>query len=543
MYRKKTIKIFFLLILLFSSMVCGFAQQRNKLDTKKRPNVLLILADDMGFSDLGAMGSAIKTPAIDKLMANGISFSNFYNTGRCCPSRAALLTGQYPHKVGMGWMTAADLGSAGYTGDLDTNINTIAEVLIKAKFHCYMAGKWHVTANKFINDTGSKHNWPLQRGFEKYYGILGGGDSYYMPTDLASNNHLITPPKDFYLTNAITDAALTFMQAHIQNNLQEPFFCYLAYTTPHRPLHALKTDIEKYKGTFKAGWDELRLLKSNYLIAKGWINKGTIIAKKDKRIPNWNEVAETDKLTWQARMEVYAAQIENMDKGIAKIIAMLKQNNQLDNTLIIFLSDNGGNEEMEGNEMPQMPLKDIENLGEEKPRYSYNREWAQVSNAPFRSYKSNIYEGGIASPLIVHWPKYLAKSGLITNQISHIVDILPTICAAAGIKYKDADGINLLPSLLGSTIDRKAIYFEHETACGIRLGDWKLVSPKATTAPYSPIWELYNLKIDRTENNNVASKHPHLVKRLAANWVHWAITTKVYPLDGRGWWEKVKPYN
>ncbi len=544
MSRMAIAKIFFLLILQFSTVACScFAQQHNKLATKKRPNILLILADDMGFSDLGAMGSAIKTPAIDKLMANGISFSNFYNTGRCCPSRAALLTGQYPHKVGMGWMTAADLGTAGYTGDLDTNSSTIAEVLTKAKYHCYIAGKWHVTANKFINDTASKHNWPLQRGFEKYYGILSGGDSYYIPNDLVSDNHLIAPPKDFYLTNAITDAALTFMQGHILNEVQDPFFCYVAYTTPHRPLHALKEDIQKYKGSFKAGWDELRLQKSKYLIAKGWINAGTIIAKKDNRIPDWNEVAETHKLTWQARMEVYAAQIDNMDKGIAKIIAMLQKHNQLDNTLIIFLSDNGGNEEMEGNEMPRMLLADIENLGEEKPRYSYNREWAQVSNAPFRSYKSNIYEGGIASPLIVHWPGHIKKRGVITNQISHIVDIMPTLLAAAGIKYKAADGINLLPALLGNKIDRKAIYFEHETACGIRLGDWKLVSPKASKAPYFPVWELYNLKTDRTENHNVASNHPQLVKQLAANWNHWAKTTKVYPLDGRGWWEKVKQSN
>lgn len=526
-------------MLVFTTVTYCDAQQNDK----KRPNILLILADDMGFSDLGAMGSAIKTPAINKLIANGVSFSNFYNTGRCCPSRASLLTGKYAHKVGMGWMTAADLSTAGYTGDLDTKSKTIAEVLIKERYHTYMAGKWHLTANKFINDTASKHNWPLQRGFEKYYGILAGGDSYYTPNDLTNGNHIITPPKNFYLTDALTDSALSFMQTHIKTFKNNPFFCYLAYTTPHRPLHALQTDIQKYKGAFKAGWDILRLQKSNYLMAKGWINKGTVITKKDKRIPNWDDVAETDKLTWQARMEVYAAQIDNMDQGIARIITMLKKNKQLENTIIVFLSDNGGNEEMEGNEMPKMPLEDIATLGEEKPRYSYNREWAQVSNAPFRSYKSNIYEGGIASPLIVHWPKYIKKSGVITLQISHIVDIMPTLLAAAGINYKTSDGINLLPSLLGKKINRKAIYFEHETACGIRLGDWKLVSPKANKAPYLPVWELYNLKTDRTENNNLASKHPKLVKELASNWQHWAKTTNVYPLDGRGWWEKVKPYN
>jgi len=544
-------KSFCLFILSFTAIIICFAQPQPQKKPQphphphpqKKPNIILILADDMGFSDLGLMGSHIKTPAIDKLAANGISFSNFYNTGRCCPSRAALLTGLYPHKVGMGWMTAADLKTNGYTGDLSTKSKTIAEVLSKNKYSCYMAGKWHVTANKFINDTASKHNWPLQRGFQKYFGILGGGDSYYIPNDLTSGNHIIAPPKNLYLTNAITDSALKFMQTHIKTYKKKPFFCYVAYTTPHRPLHALKPDIQKYKGTFSAGWDVLRVQKSNYLMTKGWTNKGTLITKKDKRIPKWSEVAETDKLTWQARMEVYAAQIDNMDQGIAKIIAMLKKNKQIDNTLIVFLSDNGGNEEMENNEMPKMPLSAIDSLGEENPRYSYNREWAQVSNAPFRSYKSNIYEGGIASPLIVQWPNYIKKAGTIINQISHIIDVMPTILAAADVKFKPTDGINLLPSMLGKKINRKAIYFEHETACGIRLGDWKLVSPKANKAPYLPVWELYNLKTDRAENNNVANTHSELVKKLAANWHYWAKTTQVYPLDGRGWWEKVKPYN
>ena len=527
------------LLLLLSPVFYCFAQQQKKSAAAPRPNILIILADDMGFSDLSALGSVIKTPALDQLIVNGVSFSNFYNAGRCCPSRAALITGKYPHKVGMGWMTASDLGTPGYTGDLDTRCKTIAEALGKTNYRRYYVGKWHLTANKFIHDSASKHNWPLQRGFEKYYGILGGGGSYYNPLDLASNNQIIKAPKDFYLTNALSDSALAFMQDHIKSNIKDPFFCYLAYLSPHRPLHALKADIEKYKGAFKQGWDVLRSETLKKLISNKWINEGTSIAKKDRRIPDWVDVSGKDKLAWQARMEVYAAQIDNMDQGIGRIIAMLKENNQLHNTLIIFLSDNGGNEEKETNEKPVMPLADIENAGEENFQYSYNREWAQVSNTPFSSYKSNIYEGGIATPLIVHWPEYIKKNGSLSNQVGHVVDIMPTVLAAAGIKYKDLDGINLLPGLLGHKINRKAIYFEHETACGIRLGDWKLVSPKSAKAPYLPVWELYNLRTDRTENHNVASRHPKLVRQLAADWNHWAKRSKVYPLDGRGWWEKV----
>jgi arylsulfatase len=237
-------------------------------------------------------------------------------------------------------------------------------------------------------------------------------------------------------------------------------------------------------------------------------------------------------------MEAYAAQIDNMDQGIGRIVNFLKSTKQLDNTLIIFLSDNGGNEELEGGETPMKP-NDIPEVGEEKPRFSYHREWAQVSNAPFRSYKSNIYEGGIASPLIVHWPNYIKSHSSKTNEISHIIDLMPTILAAAGIKSKNSDGINILPAISGKNLPRKAIYFEHETACAIRFGDWKLVSPKSGIAPYTPRWELYNMKTDRGENVNLADKYPELVKRLAADWDKWALANKVYPLDGRGWWEKV----
>jgi arylsulfatase len=496
------------------------------------------MADDMGFSDLGSMGSKINTPTLDKLAANGFAYTNFYNTGRCCPSRASLLTGKYAHKVGMGWMTAADLKKSGYTGDLDTNSKTIAEVLSNSKYECYLSGKWHVTSNKYINDTASKHNWPLQRGFKKYFGILGGGDSYYIPNDLVHNNHIIPPPPNMYLTDAISDSTVAFLQQHKAERSKNPFFCYVAYTTPHRPLHAFKKDIEKYKGRFKDGWDELRAEKSKYLMASGWVNKGTAISKKDGNIPAWASVSKEEQLAWQARMEVYAAQMDVMDQGIGRIISFLKSTNQLDNTLIIFLSDNGGNEELEGGEMPMKP-GDILKIGEETPRFSYHREWAQVSNTPFRSYKSNMYEGGIASPLILHWPDYAKAGTSKTNAVSHIIDIMPTILTAAGVKSKTTDGINILPAAKGKNLDRKAVYFEHETACAVRTGDWKLVSPKSSIAPYTPKWELYNLKKDRGETTNLADKHPDLVKRLAADWEKWALKSNVYPLDGRGWFQKI----
>lgn len=526
------------------------AQNRNLNNADKRPNIIIILADDMGYSDLGCMGSKIHTPAIDSLAKHGISFSNFYNTGRCCPSRASLLTGQYAHKVGMGWMTAADLGTHGYKGDLDTNAITIAETLCRANYHCYMSGKWHVTADKFINNQASKHNWPLQRGFQKYFGILGGGDDYYKPNDLVIGNKIVDVPDSFYLTNAITDSALNFINQHQQQNAQAPFFCYVAYTTPHRPLHALRVDINKYKGVFKLGWDEMRLEKAKELIAKGWINSKTELTMKDKNIPDWEKISEGEKATWQARMEVYAAQIDRMDQGIAKIIALLKQTQQLDNTLILFLSDNGGNDEMEGRE-DVMQVSDIGKLGEAEPRHSYHREWAQLSNTPFRSYKSNIYEGGIASPLIVHWPNYIKKQGVLTKQMGHIVDVMPTILDAAGIdinseKFKsvlaNVDGKSLLNSFNGKEVKRGAVFFEHETACGIRLKKWKLVSPKSFVSPYIPKWELYNLETDRAENHNLVSKFPHKVKQLSSLWYKWAAKAQVLPLDGRGWLEKTKTH-
>ena len=540
--------IYSILLKLLVVSIAGNAQNKPIIKQKNKPNIIIIMADDMGFSDLGFMGSHINTPSIDKLADKGIVYSQFYNTGRCCPSRASLLTGLYAHQTGMGWMTAASLGPEGYTGDLNKNCVTIAELLKQNKYATYMTGKWHLTSDSLMKETASKHNWPLQRGFDKYFGHLSGGGSYYRPDGLVFGNHIIDTPDDMYITNAVTDSTVSFMQQHFETQPSTPFFFYVAYYAPHRPLQALQKDIDPYYGKFMMGWDALRKEKLATLTKIGIANKAWKLSARDERIPAWNQVSEEDKKIWDARMAVYAAQVSIMDNGIGEIIATLKKYHQLDNTIIFFMSDNGGNKEMEANEQP-IKIENIKTIQNENPSHSYHMEWASVSNTPFRMYKSQVYEGGIASPLIVHWPDGISAKGKVIKQVGHIIDLMPTILQVADASYPTSfgnhtiypmEGMSLVNSFNKSSDKQRTLYFEHEANRAVIEGQWKLVADKAPNPPFINNWELYNLGEDRSETNNLAAQYPQKVKELSALWYQWAQTHLVLPLDGRGWYERVK---
>lgn len=525
----------------------SIAQDIKTSKNSVRPNIVIIMADDMGFSDLGFMGSLINTPNIDNLANSGILYRQFYNTGRCCPSRASLLTGLYAHQTGMGWMTAANLGEKGYIGDLNNSCVTIAQLLKQNNYATYMTGKWHLTSDSFTQETSPKHNWPLQRGFDKYFGHLNGGGSYYQPDGLVYGNHIIKPPDSLYITNAVTDSTISFLEQHFLSSEKQPFFFYVAFYAPHRPLQALQKDIDPYYGKFMGGWDTLRDQKIAILKQRGIADASWKLSVRDKRIPPWEDISAGDKIIWDARMAVYAAQLSCMDKGIGEIIATLKKHNQFNNTIIFFMSDNGGNQEMESNEL-EIKLENAHNIQNEKPAHSYHMEWASVSNTPFRMYKSQVYEGGIASPLIIHWPDGISSNGNVIKQVSHITDLMPTILELAGVSYparfKDSrvyplEGISLVKSFKKSSIASRTLFFEHEANRAVINGHWKLVANKDSNPPYISNWELYNLKIDRTETNNLAAKYPQKVKQLSALWYQWAKTHLVLPLDGRGWSERV----
>lgn len=531
-------------IIVFVFLLIGCSNKKELNKTPGRPNIILIMADDMGYSDLGCYGSEIETPNLDRLANHGIRYTQFHNTGRCCPTRASLMTGLYPHQTGMGWMTAANLGYPGYAGDLNNQCVTIAEVLTEAGYSTYMAGKWHVVYDKFMEPEGPKHNWPLQRGFNKYYGPINGGGSYFTTKYLTYGNQRIEPPENYYLTEAISDSSVSFINRHLKENNGNPFFLYVAYTAPHFPLHAKDIDIQKYLGKYLFGWDQLRKQRYQRMLDLGIIDSLHVLSEFEEDVRKWNELNKEEQTEFDRRMAVYAAQIDNMDQGIGRIIGALTKQNRLDNTLIVFLSDNGGTmEHISRSEV------DTDLIGSDSSYESYRKPWATVSNTPYRKFKQWVHEGGTITPLIVHWPNKITHGGQISQQVGHVIDMMPTFVEIAQAEYpevrKDNDilpmeGISLASSFTGEVRPRGAIFWEHQATRAIRLGDWKLVADKTNEPPYTLPWELYDLISDPSESQNLASIHPDLVDSLSVMWQHWAKRCNVFPLDGRSWFPRLE---
>lgn len=523
-----------IVILVFLIMSFSSYAQKNK------PNIVLIMADDMGFSDLGFMGSGIETPNIDMLAGNGIVFNQFYNTGRCCPTRASLLTGLYAHNAGLGWMTASDFGLPGYRGAISKNSVTLGQVLKTSGYTNYVTGKWHVVYDPNMEADGDKHNWPIQRGFDKYFGMLSGGGGYYTPNTLTYNNTRLTPQNGFYLTEAINDSTISFLKEHFETKKDKPFFFYVAHYAPHRPLHAMQEDIQKYKGKFSQGWDYFRQQRYEKMKDIGLAEGGWLLSERPNNIPAWETLDDNEKAMWETRMEVYAAQIDRMDQGIGRIVKTLKENGELDNTLILFLSDNGGCAEGQGKDFDANTVTDV---GGNTFNQSYRVNWANMSNTPFRLYKSSNHEGGISTPLIMHWPDKIKKPS-ISNQQGHVIDLMATFIELVGAKYpteyegnsiKPFQGKSLLPVINGKTFNRGVMCFEHQADRAIIEGKWKLVSTKSNKPPYQGKWELYDLSVDRAESNNRIEEFPDKASELEEKWDTWAQENNVLPLDGRGW--------
>ncbi len=502
------------------------------------PNILLILNDDMGFSDLGCYGGEIRTPNLDRLAANGLRFTQFYNTARCCPSRASLLTGLHPHQADVGHMVGDD-GIDGYRGNLSRNAVTIAEALRPAGYRCAMSGKWHVAHS--LTEAG---NWPNDRGFDDYYGILNGAGPYFDPVYLKRNGAPETVEDGaYYVTDAFSDEAVRQIEEHGARHPDRPFFQYLAYTAPHWPLQAWPEDIARYAGRYDAGWDVLRKDRLARLIRMGILDKDCGLTDRDPTQPPWEQAEHK---AWQARrMEVYAAQIDRMDQGIGRVIAAIEKLGQLDNTLILFLADNGGcAEEMTtgsdwgqktrdggpvrvGNDPSVMP-------GAEDTWQSYGVPWANVSNTPFREYKHWVHEGGIATPLIAHWPAGLAARGQLRRTPAQLPDIMATCLDVAGVDYPAAYNGHVIQPLEGCSLrpcfDREVpvgetLYWEHEGNAAVRRGRWKLVRKHPGS------WELYDLASDRSEIHDRAARHPDVVRDLASRYAVWADRCHVLPWE------------
>ena len=529
----------------------------------RRPNIVLIMADDMGYSDIGCYGGEINTPNLNGLAAKGVRFTQFYNTARCCPTRAALITGLYQHQAGIGHMTG-DYGYEAYRGDLNNNCVTIAEVLKQAGYSTYMSGKWHVT--KHVKPEGPKYNWPRQRGFDRFFGTIHGAGSFYDPNSLTRDNTQIVPEEGFYYTNAIADNAAKFIAEHKSRSGDNPFFIYVPFTAPHWPMHALPQDIAKYKGRYDGGWDALRAERHKRMIKMGLVKKDWKLTPRDEGVPAWEDAE--DKEWFARRMEVYAAMVDCLDQGVGRIIAQLKESGDFENTLIFFLADNGGCAEEYGSRGAVKPdpskpvvLKPMgadelqtrmqpTNTRDGRPvrtgygvmpgpadtYISYGKSWANSSNTPFRRYKHWVHEGGISTPLIAHWPAQIKSQGKLRHQPGHLIDIMATCVDVAraeypseykGNKITPMEGRSLAPAFGNKPIDREAIYWEHEGNRAVRQGKWKLVSR------YPEDWELYDLEADRTELNNLAQKHPAKLAELKAMYESWAERCGVRPWPAR----------
>ena len=535
---------------------CGTTPERQSTALNK-PNIVVIMADDMGFSDIGCYGGEIETPNIDALADGGLRFRQFYNTARCCPTRAALLTGLYQHQAGVGHMMAAYSKDGevipAYQAKLNRECVTFGEALRPAGYTTLMSGKWHVTPS-VDRETATdidKSNWPRQRGFDRFWGTIHGAGSFYDPVTLTDENDPIKPESnDFYYTTAIAENAVRLID---ESPRDKPFFLYMPFTSPHWPLRAPDEDIARYKGKYDMGWDELRTQRHQRMIEMGVIKKEWDLTPRDEVVVPWEEAENKE---WQSRrMEVYAAQITVMDRAIGQLVGKLKQLGVFDNTLIFFLADNGGCAEelypdSTGLHIPKTTLdgrpvklgNDPQDMpGQDDDYQSYGVPWANASNTPFRLYKHWVHEGGISSPLVVQWPQGVTVPGTWTDQPGHLIDIMATCLDVAGAEYPKTyegheitplEGESLRPIFSGQDRNGHAdgIFWEHEGNRAMRVGKWKLVSKWTANGirgrpigePIDNQWELYDIDADRTEMHDLAAAMPEKTQELAQIWQAWA---------------------
>ena len=495
---------------------------------QKKPNIVLILVDDLGFSDIGPYGaSEIETPNLDRLASEGLRLKEFYNNSICAPTRASLLTGQYQHKAGVGYFNV-NLGLPAYQGFLNKESLTVAEVLKSGGYSTLMSGKWHVGDDK--------NQWPNQRGFDKFFGFIGGASNYYQNEEtgkpeipLVLNNQPYHLKEGKYLTDEITDHAVQFIGD--QDKEKKPFFLYLAFNAPHWPLQALPEDIAKYKGRYKIGWDSLRTIRYQNAIKKGVIDPSQKISKHDSELKAWNKLTYDEQQYWQTRQEVYAAMIDHVDQGVGKVLNTLKELKKDDNTLIIFISDNGA---QGGNSTRVYTQRNSGAVGTAGSYDIQNSNWSQTGNSPLRNYKATPYEGGISAPFIARFPGKI-KAGTIAKGTAHLIDLAPTFYELAGISYpsqyhnvrtNSLPGKSLLP-LLTAKVDEvkrgEPLFWERGGNKAVRDGKWKLVSDFSKNSK----WELYDIEKDRAENTDLAAQYPEIVERLKAQYNQWALKNDV----------------
>lgn len=527
------------------------SEERQIKEEYERPNIIVILVDDMGYSDIGSFGGEIPTPNLDALARNGFKMTQFYNAGRCCPTRASLLTGLYQHQAGVGFMDDQVKNTMGseipsYQGYLNENCVTMAEVLKGSGYQTFLSGKWHVGRDK--------EHWPSKRGFDQSYTFVYGAGSYfntkpYRPSNRSSiityNDTTVEAKKDFYLTSEISKHAVNFVKK--AETKSDPFFMYVAYTAPHWPLHALEEDIALFRGKYKGGWDSLRNLRYEKMLDKGIIDEKWKLSpkytmpedvvfedrttgKKVHLTPQWDALAVEEKNKWDLRMAVYAAMVYRMDKGVGQIVEQLKKTDAYHNTLIMFMSDNGACHE------PVHTWNIIYDrsgeIGSPNSFDGYSYPWANASNTPFRLFKHWTAEGGIATPFIASWPGTIRPGSVNTTDYAHIIDVMATCVDVAAADYPTVYGSQNIKPMEGQTMlnlfnngdmdGSRPIFWEHQGNMALRQGDWKLVRLNDGYIKNKGEFQLFNLKEDRTESRNLVEVHPAIADSLRGIYDKWA---------------------
>jgi arylsulfatase A-like enzyme len=529
------------------------------------PDVIVLLLDDLGFSDFGCFGAEIRTAAIDRMAARGVRFANYTTVPMCAPARAALLTGKNPHAVGCGWLTFNDPGYPGYrAGEMTRDTPTLAEILRAHGWSTYMVGKWHNTAEHNVAPAADRASWPLSRGFDRFYGFLGGETHYFAPAQLVEDNAFLDHEvyrDGYYATDDWTDKAIAWMKEHASTAPGKPFFLYVAHNAPHAPLHAKAEDLARYRGAFDAGWDVVRAMRVDRQHLGGLFPTRPALPSRSPGVPAWDDVDRQRRALFARYMELYAAVVDNMDQNIGRLLATQEALGRLDNTLVILTSDNGANgiggiegaannlsKRLVNAEDPAWVRSMLESgrLGAADSWPAYPLGWTDVSSAPFRLYKTTTMNGGIRVPLVMQWPRRLRDAGAVRRQWVHVTDIAPTVLDLLGIAPPDRfagyrtrpmDGASFRTALEDgdAPATRTAQHYELAGNRGYIADGWKIVSlqPPGKAIDLGN-WMLFDLARDPTETTDLALAHPDKLAALVAAFDADAEANYVYPLDNRG---------
>ncbi|MBF6211097.1 arylsulfatase [Nocardia puris] len=531
------------------------------------PNIVVVLVDDMGYSDIGPFGSEIDTPTLNRLADNGVRLTNYHTTPLCSPSRASLLTGINAHRAGFGFVANADPGYPGLRLELADDVLTLPEILRANGYATYAVGKWHLVRDATMNPAAHRDSWPTQRGFDRYYGSLEGLNSFYYPNQLVSDSSVVDVeeyPPDYYLTDDLTDKAVSYIKDLRAHDATKPFFLYFAHVAMHGPLQAKPVDLARYRGRYAQGWDRLRQERFANQLAQGLFPPGT--RQKPRNTEPGYEAAEWDSLTADEQrrfaryMEVYAAMVDSIDQSVGRILGTLEQLGELDNTIVVFTSDNGGTAEggPEGTRtyfaefariddpdwVGDVP-HDEELIGTARLGVHYPRGWGQASNTPFRFYKGQTFAGGVRVPLLVSWPKGLPRTdgdNGIRHEYAYVTDLAPTLLELAGLTRptvrnglpaKDFDGVSAAALLRDPSAKTRHTeqYSEMAGHRGFYRDGWKLLSLHEPGRDVDdPHWQLFDVRADPTELHDLSARFPDKAAELAAAWDESAWANAVFPL-------------